>query len=103
MDQPSASRIRNWLVLAALLGAAIFALGGGTYTTLDLIHLKHQLRDEQDAITQLKGDIDSLGKVANAAEHDPRTQEQLARDQFGMIRPGEYLYRIVPAGDSAAR
>jgi len=101
MDESSASRVRNWLVVAALVGAAIFALGGGTYTTLDLIHLKHQLRDEQDAITQLKSDIDSLTKVATAAEHDPRTQEQLARDQFGMIRPGEYLYRIVPAGDSS--
>ena len=101
MEQANPSRVRNWLVLAALVGAALFALGGGTYTTLDLIHLKHQLRDEQEAITQLKSDIDSLGKVANAAEHDPRTQEQLARDQFGMIRGGEYLYRIVPAGDTA--
>jgi cell division protein FtsB len=92
---------RTWIVVGVLVLALIFALGGGTYTTLDLFRLKSQLRDEQEAIAQLKSDIDSLTKVANAAEHDPRTQEQLARDQFGMIRPGEYLYRIVPAGDSA--
>ena len=101
MEPANPSRVRNWLIVAALVGAAIFALGGGTYTTLDLWRLKHQLKEEQDAITQLKSDIDSLTRVANAAEHDPRTQEQLARDQFGMIRGGEYLYRIVPAGDTA--
>ena len=99
-DASGSARVRNWLVLAALVGAAVFALGGGTYTTLDLIHLNRQLRDEQEAITQLKGEIDSLSRVADAAEHDPRTQERLARDQFGMIRKGEYLYRIVPAEDS---
>jgi cell division protein FtsB len=92
---------RRWVVALILFLAAIFALGGGTYTTLDLFRLKRQLHDEQDAIAQLKVDIDSLSRVADAAEHDPRTQEKLARDQYGMIRSGEYLYRIVPAGDSA--
>ena len=91
---------RRWLVVGILVLAAVFALGGGTYTTLDLFRLKRQLHDEQDAIVQLKVDIDSLSRVADAAEHDPRAQERLARDQYGMIRPGEYLYRIVPAGDT---
>ena len=100
MDASTSSRLRRWLVVTALVGAAAFALGGGTYTTLDLFKLKSQLKEEQEAITQLKSDIDSLTRAAQAAEHDPRTQERLARDQFGMIRSGEYLYRIVPAGDS---
>ena len=100
MDATTSARLRTWLVVAVLVGAVIFALGGGTYTTLDLVNLKGQLKDEQEAIAQLKSDIDSLNKVAQAAERDPRTQERLARDQFGMIRSGEYLYRIVPAGDS---
>jgi cell division protein FtsB len=92
---------KRWLVVGALLLAAIFALQGGTYTTFDLFNLKRQLREEREAIGQLKVAVDSLAKVAQAVERDPRTQEKLARDQFGMIRPGEHLYRIVPAGDSA--
>ena len=100
MEGGSGGSARRWIVTALLVGAGVFALMGGTYTTLDLIKLKSQLKDEQDAIAQLKGEIDSLTKVANAAEHDPRSQEQLARDQYGMIRSGEYLYRIVP-GDTA--
>ncbi|MEO6068629.1 MAG: septum formation initiator family protein [Gemmatimonadales bacterium] len=93
---------RRWLVVGVLILAALFALQGGEYTTSDLLRLKRQLREERDAIVQLKVDVDSLGKLATAVEHDPRTQEKLARDQFGMIRAGEHLYRIVPAGDSAS-
>ena len=91
---------RRWLVVGVLILAALFALQGGEYTTFDLFRLKRQLREEREAIDQLKVDVDSLGKLADAVDHDPRTQEKLARDQFGMIRPGEHLYRIVPGGDS---
>ena len=99
-EQGGGSRLRNWLVVAALVGAGLFALLGGTYTTFDLFRMKADLAAEKEAIDQLKVAVDSLTKVAEAAERDPRVQERLARDQFGMIRPGEHLYRIVPAGDS---
>ena len=94
------AKLRNWLVALALVGAGLFALLGGTYTTFDLFRLKGDLATEQEAIDQLKVAVDSLTKVAESAERDPRVQERLARDQYGMIRPGEHLYRIVPAGDS---
>ena len=83
-----------------LLAAATFALLGGTYTTFDVFRLRSDLAQERDAIVQLKVAIDSLGKVAQSLERDPRTQERMARDQFGMIREGEHLYRIVPSADS---
>ncbi|MBW8773279.1 MAG: septum formation initiator family protein [Gemmatimonadetes bacterium] len=92
---------RRWVVVGILVLAALFALQGGQYTTFDVLKLKRDLRTEQEAIDQLKIDVDSLGRVADAVEHDPRTQEKLARDQFGMIKAGEHLYRIVPSGDSA--
>jgi cell division protein FtsB len=101
MDQTRSGRLRNWLVVVALVGAGLFALLGGTYTTFDLFRLKGDLAAEKEAIDQLKVAVDSLTKVAESAERDPRVQERLARDQFGMIKPGEHLYRIVPAGDSA--
>ena len=100
-EQGGGSRLRNWLVVAALVGAGLFALLGGTYTTFDLFRMKAALANEREAIDQLKVAVDSLTKVAETAERDPRVQERMARDQFGMIRPGEHLYRIVPAGDTA--
>ena len=46
--------------------------------------------------------MDSLERAAKAIENDPRTQERVARESFGMIRKGEFLFRLVP-GDSLDR
>ena len=48
-------------------------------------------------ITELQHQVDSLRKVAAGLEKDPRTQERVAREEFGMIRKGEHVYRLVPA------
>ncbi|HEU4570319.1 MAG TPA: septum formation initiator family protein [Gemmatimonadales bacterium] len=95
------SPAKRWLVLLAVAGLAAFALMGGEYSTLGLYRLKGQLQDEQEAIAQLKVAIDSLQRVDRAVRTDPRAQERIAREEFGMIRQGEYLYRVVP-GDTVS-
>jgi len=91
-----------WLVILVLAAAGVFALVGGEYTTWDLVRRKQELAAEREAIAQLRVTNDSLAKAASALERDPRTQERVARDQFGMIREGEHLYRIVPGGDTTS-
>jgi cell division protein FtsB len=87
-------------MLAALLFALYFAVQGGEYGTLDLLKLRRDVAGEQAKVALLRRALDSLGREAMAIEHDPRVQEQVAREQFGMIRRGELLYKLVPA-DSA--
>ena len=83
-----------------MIGAVVVVAGlafgamGGEYNTRNWFTLRRQLRDEQDAVAQLKVDIDSLGRAAKALETDPATQERVAREAFGMHRPGEILYKI---------
>jgi cell division protein FtsB len=89
-------------MLAALVFALYFAVQGGEYGTLDLLKLRREVAAEQEKVALLKRAVDSLGREAMAIEHDPRVQEHVAREQFGMIRRGELLYKLVPA-DSAAR
>jgi cell division protein FtsB len=84
------------LVLVAL---ALFALEGGTYGTRDLLALKRQVRDEKGRIAQLRREVDSLARIERALKTDPVTQERVAREVYGMIRPGEILYQVVP-GDT---
>jgi cell division protein FtsB len=48
----------------------------------------------EGAITRLRLEIDSLQKEAEALETDPAAQERVAREAFGMLRPGEILYRV---------
>ena len=89
-------------ILAALSFALYFAVQGGEYGTLDLLKLRREVAAEEEKVALLKHALDSLGREAMAIEHDPRVQEHVAREQFGMIRRGELLYKLVPA-DSAAR
>ena len=78
---------------AALVLVALFA---GEYSSLDWLTLRHQLGDERDSVAALRAGLDSLARLARALENDPATQERVAREQFGLIRDGEILYRIVP-------
>jgi cell division protein FtsB len=86
----------RWAVVAGLVAALVFAVEGGEYSTWDLLQLRSDLRRERQAIVDVKAEVDSLQKFAKALETDPRTQERVAREQFGMLKKGEFLYRLVP-------
>jgi cell division protein FtsB len=90
----------RWLGVAAFLAAAAFALLGGEYSTFDLVTLRRQAGAEAAKVAELKRTVDSLALAARAIERDPRVQERVARESFGMIRDGEYLYKLVPPSDS---
>jgi len=91
----------RWAAIAVLLAAVVFALQGGEYSTRDLFKLESQVASEAAEVARLQEVIDSLTRAAVAIERDPRVQERVARESFGMIRKGEFLYKIVRP-DSAA-
>ncbi len=87
------SRAR-WFLLAVLGGSALYAAFGGEYSTLNWLDLRRQERAEQAQIEQLTTEVDSLRRFAKALATDRKLQERLAREEFGMIRKGEFLYRL---------
>jgi cell division protein FtsB len=82
------------VALGVFLVGLAFGAFGGEYGTFDWLQLKRQVRQERQAIEELKVELDSLQREADALEHDAVTQERVAREQFGMIRPGEILFRV---------
>ena len=90
------------LVGLVMLGMVGFAAEGGEYGTLDLLRVRGRVQREQAAIARLRNELDSLARVEQALTTDPATQERVAREVYGMIRPGEILYQVVPA-DSVRR
>jgi len=85
--------------LGGIGGAVVLllvAVLAGEYSTVDWLKLRQQLNEERDSVETLRVQVDSLARIARALENDPATQERAARDQFGLIRNGEILYRIVP-------
>jgi len=92
----------RWAAVAAVAFALYFAIQGGEYGTTHLLQLRREVRQEEALLAGLKVIVDSLQKAAKAIHQDPRTQERVAREAFGMIRKGEHLFRIVP-GDTGRR
>ena len=85
----------RWAAAVIAIAAVFFALQGGEYSTLDHMQLKRAARAESLKVDQLKSVVDSLGTVADAIETDPDVQERVARERYGMIRDGEFVYRLV--------
>jgi len=86
-------------MLAGIGGAVVLVLVAvlaGEYSTVDWLKVRSQLAQERDSVESLRAQVDSLARVARALENDAATQERVAREQFGLIRNGEILYRIVP-------
>ena len=81
------------LILYALAaGAVYFAIQGGEYGTSDLVTQRLEKRRLTATIDSLTREVDSLRTYRKAVETDPRTQERIAREQWGMVRAGEILY-----------
>jgi cell division protein FtsB len=88
---------RRRLAVAFLVLAVLFALAAGEYDTLDWLHLERRVRAEREEIARLQREVDSLRREARAVETDPAVQERLARELYGMIREGEFVYNILRA------
>jgi cell division protein FtsB len=90
----------RWAAIAGLVFALYFAFQGGEYGTLDLLQLRREEAEEEANVERLHRLVDSLSRVASAVERNPRVQERVARERFGMLKRGEFLYRLVPSEKS---
>jgi cell division protein FtsB len=82
------------LAAVAVIGGLAFGFAGGEYGTAHWWRLKTDLAAERAALDSLKAELDSLKQEVRLLERDPATQERVAREEFGMIRPGELLFLI---------
>jgi cell division protein FtsB len=86
---------KRLLGLLVLLGALLFALMGGEYSTPQWRGLRQGERDERAAVARLQREVDSLGRLRKLVLTDPATQERIAREQYGMLRKGEREITLV--------
>lgn len=94
MATTARDRIRKVLWLLAGGAALWFAVRGGEYGMGDLVRQQRQsvrLKHEIDSLTHI---VDSLRQYKRRVLTDPVTQERIAREEFGMVRGKELLYRF---------
>jgi cell division protein FtsB len=95
--------VARLLWLAVIVAALIFAVQGGEYSTLDLARQHRERQHMTAAIDSLTRVVDSLRKYRDRLQRDPKLQERIAREDFGMVRgTKELLYRFAAPRDTNA-
>jgi cell division protein FtsB len=79
----------------AIVFAVYFAVQGGEYSTVALYRQAKRERMLTQMVDSLQHDVDSLKALKRLIETDPATQERIAREDFGMIRDKELLFRFL--------
>ena len=80
-------------VVVVIVGLT-FGFLGGEYSTLDWWQLRNRVRTEEELVERLRRETDSLTRAADALETDSATIERAAREDLGMLRDGEILFRV---------
>lgn len=91
------------LILPTLLGLAVYyAVFGGEYSLLELRKARKEIQAQEVELSLLRAEVEQLRARADSLENDPAMLERIARENFGMIRDGEVLYRAGEPEDSVA-
>ena len=73
---------------------------GGEYGTVGLVRQRLEKRALRRAVDSLQQEVDSLTRARQALLTDPAVQERVAREEFGMIKAKELLYRFAEPAES---
>jgi cell division protein FtsB len=92
-----AVRIGSAVAAAALVGYLPYRLVGGA-SGAQLERMQGDLDRTRFAITQARASSAELRREIDALRSDPGAVEDIARRDLGMVRPGDLVLRIDPAG-----
>lgn len=91
-EQPSKpKRLIFWLALAFLLS---WILLWGGYSFLKVWKINREVGRLQQELAVMKAENDSLARENNRLKTDPAAAEEIAREQFGMIKQNETVWRF---------
>ena len=83
------------LLLAVTMVLLYFALSSKGFVSR--LRVENELTERQERVLELKRDILKLRRERDLLRDDFATIEHVAREAHGMIKPGEVVYRILPA------
>ena len=86
-----------------LVAAGYYAVFGGGSSVRDLLEARANVVVEGRRLEEARVKIDSLKVELQQLEQDPAIVERIAREEYGMIREGEVLYRFTPAANAGQR
>jgi cell division protein FtsB len=98
-----AAFVRRNLMWFLVAGLTLLVLQDifGTHGVLAMRRSQQQAADIQKEIDQLNQENQKLQDRARSLKSDPTAIERIAREEIGLARPGEYIFKIPStSGDS---
>lgn len=89
-----------WILLAGL-GLLILQDAFGAHGVLAMHRAQQEAAREQQEIDRINQENAELQNRVNRLKTDPQAIERIAREQMGLARPGEYIFKIPPTNKSA--
>ena len=89
--------MRRWkgLVFPGLVAIAFYvAVVGGEHSLMDAQRARTDLAAGHADLRAVRQEIDSMRAWIDSLRHHDEALERLARERYGFIRDGEYLYRV---------
>ena len=86
-------RIKGILFFVVLIVAA-YEFVGGDYGYYRIRNQKEQIDLLRAEIRKMKSENEALRRHVSLLESDPATIEKIARERYGMIKPGESVYMV---------
>jgi len=87
-----------------ILGVALAALAVhdvfGAHGFLAMRRTQKEMQQIRAEIARLDRDNSQLGDQVNALKTDPKTIERIAREEMGLARPGEKIFKLPPPDDA---
>jgi cell division protein FtsB len=84
--------------LRQILGLALLALilhdVFGTHGFLAMLRTQKEIKQIRQQIGKINAENKSLSNEVNALETDPKAIERIAREDMGLARPGELIYKL---------
>ena len=91
----------SWFIavgLALLLLQDVF----GNHGVLAMRRSQQEVREVQQQINQMNEENRQLEERVKALKTDPQAIERIAREEMGLARPGEYIFKLPPkTGDGS--
>ncbi|MEO7102649.1 MAG: septum formation initiator family protein [Gemmatimonadaceae bacterium] len=88
---------------ALILGALVFALLGGEYSTFDIMRQHRRINELTVGSDSLARIVDSLARTEKLVRTDTATQLRIAREVYGLVRGDEVLYRFYTDSTKASK
>jgi cell division protein FtsB len=89
-------RVNTNLLLASGVALLLISDVFGTHGVLAMRRSQKQAADIEKKIEQLNQENRQLEDRVKALKTDPAAVEHIAREEMGLARPGEYIFKVAP-------